>query len=297
MITCVGAAHVDEVVRLENTLQPGASNPARWTQSIGGVAANASLAAAHHVDTILIAAVADDAVGVQLQSYFKSQLPSQPADALHTLRGGKTGRYCAVLDQGGELVIGLAETDIAEALTFETISTVLNDHSRLSDILVVDTNLSHECLRALCAERPTPLLAALTVSPVKAMRLADHAESIDLLITNRREASALTGLPVKTELKRLSTVLADTGFSEHVLTDGGNDIIVCTQQSLHTIPVTMDTTISGVNGAGDALAGATLAGVATGLSLNEAVATLGTVAAQRIISGETAAAKLTSIDS
>ncbi len=280
---------------LENALHPGASNPARWRQSIGGVAANVCRAATPHTDTQLIAAVGDDAYGAQLKNYFQSSLACQPDTALRVVHDHATGRYCAVLDQHGELVIGLAETTIADQLTYQNIAATLDQSVRKPDMLVLDANLSHQCLRELCTQKPAPLLAALTVSPVKAMRLADHAAGIDLLFTNRREAAALTGLPVQSDLQKLSTALLASGFAEHVLTDGENNILVQSLRGSDQISVTSSGTVQGVNGAGDALAGASLAGITRGLPLLDAVANMGVAAAQNIVSGESAAPGLPTI--
>lgn len=292
MITCVGAAHIDEVVRLDSALHPGASNPARWSHAIGGVAANACRAAAAHTNAILIAAVGEDTIGAQLSAYFESSLTSQPTGALSIIRSRASGRYCAVIDQSGELVLGLAETDIAEQLTFKTIVEVLEENKRTADLLLLDTNLSHQCLRELFTQKPAQRLAAMTVSPVKAMRLADYGNAIDLLFTNRREAAALTGLPVQSDLLSFSNALCEAEFHTHVITDSTQDILVRDAHDTHSVPVTADAVVKGVNGAGDALAGATAAGVAQGLSLFDALTTLGLSAAHQIITDASAAPTL-----
>ncbi|MBX2823281.1 MAG: hypothetical protein KTR33_01040 [Gammaproteobacteria bacterium] len=291
MLTCIGAALIDEVVNLQHALHPGASNPARWTQSLGGVAANVFRAARPHIPSRLIAAIGDDSNGEQIRL-----LIDDASDSLCVIPGYNSGRYCAVLDQQGELVLGLAEADVAEQLTGEQIVNVLKRDGEAQApeppcraLTVFDSNLSISCIRSLCTGLPATTLAAMTVSPVKAMRLLDHADSIDLLLTNRNEAAALSGLSHASGLGQLSDGLHKLGFTRHVITDRGGDILVKDHQQSDQVAVEPVNSPVSVNGAGDAMAGAALAHWCHGNSLLESIAGPGLQAANAVLSGQSPA--------
>jgi len=294
MLTCIGAILVDEVVKLQSVLHPGASNPVRWSQALGGVATNVFLTARQQVSTQLIAAVGDDHNATLLRTAV-----NDPIDHLCVIPGYQSGRYCAVLDQQHELIVGLAETDVAEQLTGEHIAARLDcasaadvEPNTTAPIIVFDANLSVSCIHSICERKPKPTLVALTVSPVKAMRLLSHVAAIDLLLTNRREAAALSGLAVTENLTTLSDALVSLGFSKHVVTDGGAALIVVDGHQRNTIDVTHVEHPATVNGAGDALAGATVAHWSAGHSLTDSVAGPGLNAAQAVLTGRSTAPAL-----
>lgn len=288
-ITFAGAAHFDESIRLTETLHPGASNPVTWSRSIGGVASNASRAASALAPTSLIATIGSDAAGNHIQTYFQQSVINA---AFYTLHDQPTGRYGVVLDQQGELIVGLAATDICQALSYIELTNQLKKLPS-TDVLVIDANLSASCLKDVCIHKPVPRLAALAVSPVKSMRLLDHATAFNVLIANRAEASMLTGSPRTRDITELSSALEQAGFHNHIITDGSAPLIVRENGSrpvlveLKPIKVATD-----VNGAGDALAGATLAGWARGKTLHDSVTSLGIPAATAVLSGASPAPEL-----
>jgi len=287
LITCVGAIVIDEVARLEQALHPGASNPVSWTRSLGGVAANVYAAAHERASACLISAIGDDAMGVDIRSMLAGN--QHATDGLCLYPGYQSGRYCAVLDQQGELILGLASTEVVELLDHTSIRAALarlnirSSTAEDSHIIVVDTNLSTSCLRALCENQPDSTLVVMTVSPIKAMRIVDQAANIDILMTNRRESAELTNLPITSDIEALSDGLLQHGFPRHVITDGDADLIVTEHSSRQRIAVPVLTTAGSVNGAGDALAGASLAAVQQGKPLAEAVRDHGLGAAAAVI--------------
>ena len=283
-LTFIGAAHVDETARLQAPAVPAASNPVRWHRSVGGVAANAARAAAATGATVrLAAAIGADGDGAQVRNTLK-----QAGVALTPLRvpSAATGRYTLVLEPNGELHIGLADTAIAEAVTRDQVAT-LAQMAQASDLVIVDANLSTEALAAAAALGP---IAALPVSPAKAVRLYPIAPQITLLIANRREAAALTGKNLDTPLPELADHLQQQGFTQLVLTDGPAPLLIddgMTRQSL--TPPAPTGPLQTVNGAGDALAGATLAAHGRGMELAAAVQQAGFPAALNILEGRATA--------
>lgn len=285
----IGAVHVDDIARPDTALVSRASNPVTWTRYIGGVAANAACSAARSLNesnqlTVeFLAAVGDDATAVQL---------IQTLDTLNVqtlfkrFNNTSTGRYSAIMNHDGELYIGLSDVSLAEKLT-ESMVNELTNWEGVAAVLL-DANLSQECLKGLAekaAEHKIPV-AAMSVSPVKTQRLLALAGEIDLLICNRREAVAmLENEPVSADLDILAEGLLELGFNQLVLTDGHEPILIKQGTKATRVSVQHVDCTHHVNGAGDALAGATFAAWASGLSIVDAVAQVGVAASADIVTG------------
>ncbi len=289
MTLCVvGATHIDETAVLSNALHPGASNPVQWQRSIGGVALNVFRSAraalpieAHNV--ILCGSIGNDAAAVHIQS-------SLPAATLITTDHA-TDRYSAILDRDGHLVLGLADTHTIESVEYAQLAPVLTQLND-SDTLVLDTNLTAATLKQIVTNITAPQTILMAVSPVKVMRIADHAPFIDVLFVNRQEACHLSGVsrhdPTQADLTTVSAALAKIGFERHVITDAAQPVHIYDNNTITKVdvpPLAHNITITSVNGAGDAMAGATIAGLLTGLSLKDSVQNQGLGAAYAVLTG------------
>lgn len=286
----VGAVHVDDIAQPLEPLVSRASNPVVWTQKVGGVAANAASAAqrvkVQGLSVVFLAAVGDDTVAEQLNSaLLKCDLDTR----LVRLTENATGRYSAVMDFDGELYIGLADVSLAEKLTADDV--LARCDLGPNTALLLDANLSENCLTALSAQATTcnSYQAAMSVSPVKTRRLLPLAQQIDLLFCNRREALAMNPqLRDSVSLDTLADNLLTLGFTQFVLTDGAAPLIAQDSQQRHVISVPEVSVAHNVNGAGDALAGATFAAWVAGMGLNEAILNHGLPEASRVVTGEQA---------
>ena len=221
---------------------------------------------------MLVSAIGDDADGGRLHAALRGE--GIDCRALR-LAGRRTGSYAAVHDASGELYIGLADTGVVESLSAAAVLDALDGIRPAA--LVLDANLSPDCLRTLlAAPSPAPSTddvprldahrldevprVALAVSPDKALRLSSRLRELDLLFCNRREAAALAGLPVPAPLDALADALVALGVHRIVLSDGDAPLIVHEGERRASISVPpLAAAPASVNGAGDALAGATLA--------------------------------------
>jgi len=288
-VLVVGAAHIDEIAYPEAVLQAQASNPVQWQRRLGGVGINTALAISNTkpAATIhFIAAIGDDAAGTQLTDTLNSEsLEAQ----LIAIPGKSTGRYTAILDEQGELYIGLADVSAAEALTSEAVLPLLS--SATPESLVLDANLSTDCLAPLVrwqnkqSENTLFGTIALAVSPAKAIRLKPLAKQINMLFCNRREAAALTTQDVDTRPGLLADGLLHIGFCNFVLSDGSEPVLVQTTNRREKIPITTVDHVRHVNGAGDALAGATIAALVDGFDISTALRNTGLPAAAAVLTG------------
>lgn len=294
----VGAMHVDEVATISGAHVAHASNPASWHCQAGGVACNAARAA-HRVfqqseagDITLQTAIGSDAMGETLLKALRcDRLNVEPC----IIDGKSTGRYSAIMSKDGELLIGLADVQIAEQLS--PLSAVAHIERGGVNLLLIDANLSTECIHTLAevARSMSVPLAAMCVSPTKATRLLPCASSIDLLFCNRREAFALAResdqiancqSAFDVGLQTLAAALTEAGFNNLVITDGASDVLVSENGVCNYLPTAPVAITANVNGAGDALAGASVAALSAEIPLLQAVADYGLGMAAQLINGE-----------
>lgn len=251
----VGALHLDLVGHLHGPHRPAASNPVRFSAGPGGVGANVARAiAAHGVPCHLVCPAGTGPVDPSLN------LPDIGITRV-TIDGHAPGRYVAILDPHGELVSGYSDTLACEHASAEAL---LRSMPALdAAALVVEANLSAEALAGLVGASRLSV-AALAVSPHKALRLKPIAAGIALLLCNRREAVSLTGLAPNASLEALADALHVSRFARVVLTDGPAGILVAEPDRRCRLPAPEigPDGVGSVNGAGDALAGATLAALA-----------------------------------
>jgi len=275
-----GALHRDLVATLLQPHQEATSNPVTFALSSGGVGANTARAAirSQFVQTLRLVSPAGAtglAPDVATSGFEGIDICPVPVP------GAQAGRYVAIVDTDGEVISGYSDTSACDAA--DAVS-LLNECPASARSMVVDANLSTKTLETLLSSLPIARYA-LAVSPVKARKLITLAQLVDTLFCNRLEAASITGLSGDTPLNTLSDALGTCGFTTHVLTDGGADLLVL-EDGTRT-PVTVEgpqlTGSGNANGAGDALAGATIAACHAGQSLTSAVSSAGLAAARQIM--------------
>jgi pseudouridine kinase len=294
----IGAVHLDDIAQPDCALVSEASNPVTWAQRVGGVAANAACAAARTLSSPtndqveIVAAVGDDSTAVQLKQALHA---AGVGTRLLEFPGTPTGRYTAIMTDDGELHIGLADVSLAERLGEST------DH-RIAKLdayqaVLVDANLSEGYLTTI-AEQTNELdllLAAMSVSPVKSLRLLCIATQIDVLFCNRREALAMNPqLPKTASLTELADGLCQAGFTQLVLTDGSSPLLIQDKFQRVRLNVPEVESTQNVNGAGDALAGASFAAWSNGVNLVQAVQDIGLAQAAMVVRGDHTAPQINS---
>ncbi len=285
-IFAVGALHVDEVAIPTSDFHPSASNPVRWQRRVGGVATNAARVAARQTSTLLVSVVGNDALGKALPELLKQD---NLRTALLTAAEQLTGRYTTVLDNTGNLFVGLADVALVESLSWPQVLTRLP--TPLPLVGLVDANLNANCLYEIASFIDTTnsgrtTLAAMTVSPAKAKRLLPISQQIDILFCNRAEAAVLCNMPRDSAIGHLATGLHAQGFSQFVISDGKDPLLVRDANTEHLIECPHVEVTADVNGAGDALAGATLACWVDNPSLLDCVVHYGLPAATQVLQGE-----------
>lgn len=279
----VGGAHVDRIGHVSGPFHAGASNPGRLTASVGGGALNglrnARLAGVDPValvsarggdhDEAIVADAIDGAGIFDLSAVFLDR---------------RSASYTAILDETGEQVAGLADMDIYEtALPRQLRRKALREAISNARAVLVDANLPVPALEAVAGLK-TGALFAIAISPAKAPRLAGIAGTIDTVFLNRRELAVLSGH--EADVRGLGA-LAALGFRSAVVTGGGEPVLVLDGNERHEVVPPPLSEIADVTGAGDALAGATIAALLDdpAISLAEAVRS-GIAAAQLTLRAE-----------
>ncbi len=314
-VVVVGALHVDEIATSVAPLRLGESNPVNWHRYAGGVGSNVarSAHAALEQPIWLITNCGNDANGLALQAALENNgVTVLPTDQ----HSHATGRYTAVLQPDGDVLVGLADVSQAEDVTLDQ---VLNGLARASvpgtgalnnatTALVLDGNLDAGCLQdvAKWANQAAGVensngysVVGVCVSPNKAPRFLEALPDLTALFCNQSEAHALT-----TELSKegqpnpelMAKMLCHAGCAHVVLSLGVDGVwVVSGTQSTHLTVESIDNPHT-LNGPGDALTGASVAHCAEhGFShehLIYAVQHVGIPAAQAVITGKQQAPQL-----
>jgi pseudouridine kinase len=272
-ITVFGGATIDRLAMAKGPPVAGASNPGRTRTMAGGVGLNlaTNLARLGHA-VRLVAAVGEDHDGTAILAAAEAA----GIDVAGVIRSARapTATYTAAFDHEGGLIIGIADMAVYEAMVPGDIAAAAAV-ATADDLWLVDANLPAEVLdflvgAAAAAGKP---VAALTVSPVKAVRLTPILDRLALLFTNRREASALLGLAPDDHRHSLSGLAAELSRlpgPSVVLTNSADPLIIATAGEVRQF-APLRASVKSVNGAGDALAAGTIHGLALGRTLTEAV--------------------------
>lgn len=184
-ILVAGGCNVDTLAHLDSSAIPATSNPGRIGRSAGGVARNVAANLALLGDEVsLVGAVGADESGDFLLDSITA------VDTGRVRRSERTGSYLAVIDDRGDLVIGVADMTATE--TIEDIGPVQG-----FDWLVLDGNLLPDPVtRALHdAERAEIPVLLDPVGVAKATRLRAAASlRVHTFTPNHDELLAFTGL-------------------------------------------------------------------------------------------------------
>ena len=271
-IACIGAAHSDRIARCREKFARRASNPVTVTSSHGGVARNVALNLAHLGQRVkLVSVLGADKEGEAIAGELAAA-GIDLGDAEH-IAGSTTASYTAVLDCKGELLCGLADTDIYDVLDGARLKALAPGLAAWS-LWAIDANLPAAGIGALAATaREDVRLAALAVSPAKAPRFIPHLGRFDMLFANRTEAAALLDEPVETaaEVLAAADTLRARGPKLVFVTLGEEGVALANEESCEIYPAPACTVVN-VNGAGDAFAAGVMAAHLAGAPLAESVA-------------------------
>lgn len=251
-ILCFGAAHFDRTLQCTEHFVPAASNPVRTLhRKPGGVSRNIAV----HLrllgnNVAMLSAVGDDGDGEQVISALNEI--GIDTRRIAKLPGEHTAGYTAVLDETGELAIGMMDAEVYDLITREFLADQLVNLQAWPWWLI-DANLPTESISWLAENKGSTKFCAATVSPSKAGRFIPVLDKIDVLIANRAEAKVLTGIEIN-ELPQARTaieLLRGWGIPNVVITLGATGVVTSSRDGT-AFWRPLPTRVRDVNGAGDA---------------------------------------------
>lgn len=263
-VLAVGAAAIDRIATTD--AQPArlaTSNPGRVRAFPGGAARNVAEALARlGVPVCLIAMVGMDGDGdLVIEATRRAGV-----DVAAVLRdpAQATACYLAVHDAGGDIVLGVADMDAAQAMPEAHLRRML---TQAPDALVfAEANLGPAALTLLAGSGRQ--IAACAISVEKAPRLRPLFGRLEALFLNRYEAATLAGQPAD-DPAALAAFLRSHCAPHGVLGLGAEGALVWSPGRTARFPALAARVVS-TNGAGDTLAAATLAGWRMGMDFIDA---------------------------
>lgn len=300
-MVCIGGAVLDRKLHLLAPAVPATSNPARSASASGGVARNvAENLLRLGLPVALVSRVGADDAGAALLAHLTGL--GGDVTAVTVVAGASTAQYVAVLDPGGGLVIGVADMAVLDGIAPADVDAAWpagsnpagsdpagSDLGAGSAWVVADCNLAPRTLarvleRACASGVP---VAVDAVSTPKVVRLPADLTGVGVLFCNHDEARALLGAHGHDDTgddAQLALRLRATGAGAVVLTRGADGVVLAGPHGVRQVPA-VPATVVDVTGAGDALVAGTVAALAAGRCLPDAVA-LGTLVAARTVASE-----------
>lgn len=269
LLFAVGGAHLDRRGQSSVPFIPGASNPGTMREEAGGGVFNAlRLTVQRGVAAELLSIRGGDPAGAMVAAAIDA---AGIIDSSAVFIDRATPSYTAILDERGDVVAAIADMALYElALPRQLRRRKVRDAIGQAQAVFCDANLPSEALQYLAGLCAGKALYALAISPAKIQRMLPVFPHLSCLFMNRREALALTGLPGDAPPAELHRSLAGKGLRCAFVSDGGAAALGYSVEGAFTIQPPEVDAIADVTGAGDALAGATIAALLRGAAFSAA---------------------------
>jgi pseudouridine kinase len=269
-ILAVGGAHIDRRGQVAGAYVPAASNPGTMREDVGGGVFNALRNAVRRgASASLLSVRGGDAAADTVSSAIAG---SGIADLSVVFLDRTTPSYTALIDRDGELIVGFADMALYDlAFPKQIRRAKVRAAIAIADAVLCDANLPSTALQRLVALSTGKPVFAIAISPAKIVRLAPVLGALALVFMNRREALALAGLDSAATQQDIVDGLRRAGLNSGVVTAGGSPMLGFDAAGAFSILPPCPRKVTDVTGAGDALAGATVAALLRGLPLRAAL--------------------------
>ena len=270
LLFAVGGAHLDRRGQSIVPFVPGASNPGIMREEPGGGVFNAlRLIVQRGVAAEILSVRGGDRTGELIGDAIQ-KAGIKDGSAVYMDRA--TPSYTAILDEHGDVVAGIADMELYEvALPRQLLRRKVRDSVTTADAIFCDANLPSDALQRLADLAGGRPLFALAISPAKVERLRPIFGNLTCLFMNRREARALTGLGPEAPLPGIYAALRAQGLNGAIVSNGSNAALAFFGDHAYSIQPPAVDGIADVTGAGDALAGGTIAALMRGTAFHVAV--------------------------
>ncbi len=269
-ILAIGGAHVDRRGRVRGRYHPGASNPGTLSEDVGGGVFNALRnAVAAGATASLMSLRGGDQAG---EAVAEAIALAAIEDLSVVFLDRRTPSYTALIDAQGELIAGLADMELYDLAFGKQLRRARTREAVAgAEAILTDANLPAPALGTLAGMAEGRPLFAIGVSPAKVVRLAPLLGRLACLFVTAREAASLAGLPVEAPAESSAVQLRRAGLAAGVVTAGDRPLIAFDRDGAFRLEPPKPRRVADVTGAGDALAGVAVAGLAAGLPLRQAL--------------------------
>lgn len=269
-ILAVGGAHIDRRGQVSGAYVPAASNPGTMREDVGGGVFNALRSTVRRgVSGSLMSMRGGDAAG---DTVSRAIAEAGIADMSAVFLDRTTPSYTALIDREGELIVGFADMALYDlAFPKQMRRSKVREAIAAADAILCDANLPSSALERLAALAAGKPVYAIAISPAKVVRLIPVLHALALLFMNRREAVVLAGVNANATERDVVDGLRCSGLASGVVTAGGAPVLGFDETGAFSILPPAPRKIADVTGAGDALAGATIAALLRGLPLRQAL--------------------------
>ncbi|MES0068095.1 PfkB family carbohydrate kinase [Mesorhizobium sp. M0074] len=269
-ILAVGGAYIERRGRVAGAFVPAASNPGTMREHVGGAVFNALRCAVRRgASASLLSVRGGDALG---DTVLRAVTEAGIADLSAVFLDRATPSHTMLIDSDGGLIAGLADMVLYElALPKQIRRAKVREAIGSADAVLCDANLPSTALGRLAALAADKPVFALAVSPNKAARLMPVLDRLALAFMNRQEAGVLADVGIDADDQGIVDGLIRAGLKSGVITAGDEPVLGFDELSAFLISPPPLQKRTDTAGAGDALAGATIAALLRGLTLRAAL--------------------------
>jgi sugar/nucleoside kinase (ribokinase family) len=269
-VLAFGGAHIDRRGQVSGRYMPAASNPGTMREDVGGGAFNALRCAVQRgVSASMLSVRGGDAAGERVAQAIEA---TGIDDLSAVFLDRATPSYTALLDGDGELIAGLADMGLYElAFPKQMKRAKVREAVDDANAVLCDANLPAAALERLAELAHGRPIFAIAISPAKAVRLIPVLGRLSLVFMNRREGAAITGFDGDMAENALVAALREVGMKAGVVTSGKGPVLGFDETGAYTIEPPAPRRVADITGAGDALAGATMAAILGGQTLRAAL--------------------------
>lgn len=269
-LLAVGGAHVDRRGRISGIFVPGASNPGTMREDVGGGVFNALRNATQRsIASSLMSVRGADSAG---ENVARAIAEAKIDDLSAVFLDRATPSYTALVDRHGEVIAGLADMQLYElAFDKQLRRSKARKAVAAADAVMTDANLPAAALARLAEMASGKPLFAIAISPAKVVRLSGVLRNIACLFMNTREAASLAATAEAAGAPSFAGRLRALGLAAGVITAGGAAVTGFDADGVFTIAPPEAGPVADATGAGDALAGVTVAALMRGAPLRQAL--------------------------
>jgi sugar/nucleoside kinase (ribokinase family) len=269
-ILAVGGAHIDRRGQVSGAYVPAASNPGTMREDVGGGVFNALRSIVRRgVSASLMSVRGGDA---SAETVARAIAAAGILDLSAVFLDRTTPSYTALIDRDGELITGFADMALYDlAFPKQMRRSKVREVVAEADAVLCDANLPSSALERLAGLAVGKPLYAIAISPAKVVRLIPVLKDLALVFMNRREAMVLAGVNANAGAREIVDGLRCSGLGSGVVTAGDGPVLGFDKAGAFSILPPAPRKVADVTGAGDALAGATIAALLRGLALRQAL--------------------------